>query len=80
MIKYILIDVPLCCGMSVCYTLSDAACVVVITRRSVRFIPSGLLSRTSFVSVCVRLQFCTGHVITDHCFVSRFEIYMCRSQ
>jgi hypothetical protein len=64
MINDIFFYVPLCCGMSAYYSPSDATCVVVITRCPVRFIPFGLLLRTSFVSVCVRLQFCIGHAIT----------------
>ena len=55
-----------------------------ITQCLVRFKPFGLLSRASYISVCVLLQVCICHAITDHYFghnfVSHFEVYLCRFQ
>jgi hypothetical protein len=70
--------------MSAYYLSSNTTCVVVITQFLSRFKPFDLLSRASYVYVCVLLQVCIWHAITDyyfgHNFVSRFEVYPCRSQ
>jgi len=70
--------------MSAYYSPSIATCVVVITQCLVRFKTFGLLSRASYISVCVLLQVCVRHAITDlyfgHNFVSLFEVYLYRSQ
>lgn len=70
--------------MSAYYSPRNATCVIVITQCLVCFKLFGLLSWASYISVCVLLQFCIWHAITDryfgHNFVSCSEVYLYRSQ